>query len=133
MKTLDKLSVRTSDYVAAINVSDKLLASLVSCSQGVAYSGREQPLICRSVNKVTHLEESAFDKVVTPYSPNLNLGELIRIADHGAMVLVTCVPNDGYLCGVESYLERKGVFETWCFRTGKEDYLDLLFKVRKYD
>jgi len=93
VKTLDKLSVRTSDYVAAIDVNDKLLTALVSCSQGVAYSGKGKPFICRSVKSVGHLEDCAFDKVVTPYSSYVNLKELIRVADHKAMVLVTYIPD----------------------------------------
>ena len=130
---LNKLSVRTSDYVAAIGVGDKLLTSLVGSARGVAYAGSGKPLICRSVQSVADLEDSVFDKVITPYSSHVNFRELIRVADHGAMVLVTYVPNDGDLCGIESYLERKGVFERWCLRRSKDDCVDLLFKVRKYD
>lgn len=133
MNILDKLSVRTSDYVAAINVSDNVLAALVACSQGVAYSGDGNPYVCRSVKKVSSLEDSAFDKVIMPWSTHVKLGELIRIADHQAMVLVTHLPNnDALVNGMMSYLKRKGAFEQWLLRDHASDYLNLLFKVGKY-
>lgn len=133
MKTLDKLSVRTSDYVAAINVHEKLLSSLVACSRGVAYSGKEKPIICRSVNKISKLEDSVFDKVIVSYSPHIHLGELIRVADHKGMVLVTRTPDTDVVENMTSYLERNGIFETWLLRNATANHLDLLFRVRKYD
>jgi hypothetical protein len=129
MDILDKLSIHTSDYVAAVDVHPDMLSHLVACSEGVAYSGNQKSMICRSVSKVSKLEDSAFDKVVAPYDPHL-VDDLIRIADHMSMVLILDVPNteDSLL----PYLTNNGIYEQWCFDSGSKDSVDLLFKVRKY-
>jgi len=133
----DKLSIRTTDYFAAIDVdNESLLSKICDSVKGIACAGEvgkkkfDNLKDVKIVKSLKQLDDSVFDKVLAKYSDTLNLKSLVRITDHFGMVLICNVPKNkvGILADV---LGRKaGIFELWSIPD--KSSVDILFKVRKY-
>jgi hypothetical protein len=136
---LDKLMMRSNDYVAAIDVEDDhVLADIRSTAKAmvcvgkagsVGFEGLKDIKVFKSIKQV---DESVFNKVLVTYSDELNLKNVVRIAENLGMVLICGVPGDKKEV-FENLLARKaGIYEVWDFESDKKDNVDFLFKVRKY-
>ena len=139
IQTLEKLSLRKTDYIAMVGDFDGFsLSSILKSASGMVVVGDVNKKMfsnlrdVRSLEHEAQLDEDAFDKILINYSDDLELYNLYKAADHFGLVLITNVPfkvAEGY----EKTLNAWGIYETWRlnnnFRT--KGTCDLLFKVRK--
>jgi hypothetical protein len=135
LELLDKLDIRTTDYVAvASNVDSGPFNTIKDTVKGVVSFGNcaFQGQGVRAVGSVKDLDRDAFDKIIAYYDEGLRVKDLIKASDHFGLVLVKNFPKDkrGILFRVA--LKKKGIFEVWELENRKSGTLDLLFRVRKY-
>ncbi len=135
----EKLFVRSSDYVATVDVEDGyILSHLFKHSKGLVCAGRisnknfEGLGTVKVVKGVKQLDQSIFNKVLAVYSDELNFKGLVNSVDNLGLVLLCRVPEEKKEV-IENLLAQKaGVFEIWDLNSDKQNCIDLLFKVRKY-
>jgi hypothetical protein len=135
----EKLDIRGSDYVAAIDVEDdNLLSQLYHSCKGLVCAGRAGTKRfdgMKEINifdKPNQIDDDVFGKVVVNYGEDLNLKGLVRISENKALVLICGVPQDKKEI-FESILDKKaGITECWDLVSDQQNCVDFLFKVRKY-
>ena len=139
METLDMLSMRTTDFVATIDIDDgNFLSRLARCTNGMACVAKlnknrfEDLKNVRFVPRLKDLEDSVFSKVLARYHYKLNLRHLVRITEPLGLVLIQGVPKEK--CDKLSQLlyDKSGIDEIWQLPGCYANSTDLLFKVRKH-
>lgn len=135
----EKLSVRSSDYVACINIEDdKILSSMQKSVKGMVCAGKISKTNfdglknIKIVKKTQSLDEGIFHKVLCIYNDELNLRTLVKISENFGLVLVCNTPRQKAGIFEDLLSSKAGVCDFWHFNSGKEGYVDFLFKVRKY-
>lgn len=138
-EVFDKLSIRTTDYVATIGVKDeRFLSQMLDSVKGMVCVGDINKKKFKNlenvkvVKSVGDLDNSAFDKVLVSYGDNFRAKELIDISDNLGMVLVGRLPKDMRGKGFKIALRKMGIFEIWELERNLSNSVDLLFRVRKY-
>jgi len=136
---LEKLMVRSSDYVATIDVEDDYtLASMYDAAKAMVCVGRmgqdsfEGLKNTKVIKNIKQMDDNIFNKIVASYSDDLNLRSVVRVAGHMGLVLICDVPEQKKEI-FESLLAKKaGIYEVWDLESDTNECVDFLFKVRKH-
>ena len=136
---LDKLMIRSSDYVATVDVEDdNVLSKIYRIAKGMICAGKvgQDDLSglekIKVVKNIKQIDEDVFNKIIVIYSDEINLKSLVRIAEHLGHVLICEIPIDKKEIFENLLAQKAGIYETWDFAGDKKGCVDFLFKVRKY-
>lgn len=138
-ENFDKLSIQTTDYLAAVDVAnERLLYDMAKTVKGMVCVGRSKRRASsdlkdvRFVKSIKQLDDSVFDKLIITYTESLNLKSIVRVTDHRGMVLITRLPSEKLEIFIKLLEKKAGIFEVWPIYGRDSRVCDVLFKVRKY-
>jgi hypothetical protein len=135
----EKLSVRSTDYIATVDVEDStILSNLHSSCKGMVCVGKvsnknfEGLGTVKLVKGVKQLDPSIFNKILAVYNDELNIKGLVTATENFGLVLICRVPEEKRELFTGLLAQKAGIFDVWNLDSDKKGAIDILFKVRKY-